>query len=73
MPTGTRCYVGDYKNSQTIAVLLSVTLMRFHKVLVQSSLKLHIIAFLKNSLLKLFKKRKRKGWMEEEKEKVRSS
>lgn len=46
--------------------------MRFHNVLVQSSLKLHIAAFLKNSILKLFKKRKRKGWMEEEKEKGRS-
>lgn len=62
----------NYKNSQTITVLLSVTLMRFHNVLVQSSLKLHIAAFLKNSILKLFKKRKRKGWMEEEKEKGRS-
>lgn len=64
MPTGTSCYVGNYKNSQTIVVLLSVTLVRFHNVLVQSSRKLHIVAFLKNSMLKLFKKRKRKGWMD---------
>lgn len=72
MPTGTSCYVGNYKNSQTIVVLLSVTLMRFHNVLVQSSRKLHVVAFLKNSILKLFKKRKRKGWVEEEKKKGRS-